>query len=130
MFKIKGLDHIVLVTHSIDEMLKFYCDILGCSVEKHNSTTKLIHLRAGDQLIDLIQIEHPATTKNLDHFCLRIDPFDYPTIQNYFKSHGIETLRYGNRYSSLGYGFSFYVQDPDGNEVEFVANHLSHNPEA
>ena len=121
MLKIQGLDHIVLRTCHIDQMQAFYCDVLGCQVARINKEVGLVHLRAGDHLIDLFHVDKPSTGKNLEHFCLRIESFDYTLLQKHFHDHGIETLRYGNRYSGLGYSFSFYVSDPDGNEIEFIA---------
>ena len=121
MFKIQGLDHIVLRTTHMDQMQIFYCDILGCNVEKINKTIGLVHLRAGEHLIDLLEVDHQSLEKNLEHFCLRINPFNYTELELYFQSHGIKTMRYGKRFSGLGNGFSFYVEDPDGNEIEFVA---------
>ena len=121
MLKIQGIDHIVLRTNQIDRMQTFYCEVLGCQVAKINEAVGLVHLRAGDQLIDLLRVKHPSAGKNLEHFCLRIQSFNYPDLQKYFHRHGIEPLRYGNRYSGLGQGYSFYVSDPDGNEIEFIA---------
>lgn len=121
MLKIKGLDHIVLRTCHVEQMQTFYCDVLGCQLEKVNKAVGLVHLRAGDHLIDLFHVDHPSTGKNLEHFCLRIESFNYSILQKYFHEHGVETLRYDNRYSGLGNGFSFYVLDPDGNEIEFIA---------
>ena len=121
MFKIQGLDHIVLRTTHIDQMQIFYCDILGCNVEKINKTIGLVHLRAGEHLIDLLEVDHQSLEKNLEHFCLRINPFNYTELELYFQSHGIKIMRYGKRFSGLGNGFSCYVEDPDGNEIEFVA---------
>ena len=121
MLKIQGLDHIVLRTGHIEQMQTFYCDVLGCQVEKINKAIGLIHLRAGDHLIDLLHVDHPSTGKNLEHFCLRIQSFNYLLLQKHFQEHGIETVCYGTRYSGLGHGFSFYVSDPDGNEIEFIA---------
>ena len=121
MLKIKGLDHIVLRTNQIDQMQAFYCDVLGCKVERVNKAVGLVHLRAGEHLIDLLYVDQSPTGKNLEHFCLRVESFNYDILQKHFQNHGIETLRYGNRYSGLGHGFSFYVSDPDGNEIEFIA---------
>lgn len=72
-------------------------------------------------LIDLLIVDKPSIGRSLEHFCLIVQSFDYELSQEYFYSHGIETLRFGNRYSGLGHGFSFYVSDPDGNEVEFIS---------
>ena len=121
MFTIQGLDHIVLRTFHLDRMLVFYCEVLGCQIERVNNAIGLTHLRAGEQLIDLLKIDHLPKEKNLEHFCLRIHPFSYPKLQQYFHEQGITTLRYDTRYNALGHGYSFYVQDPDGNEIEFIA---------
>jgi glyoxylase I family protein len=120
MFKIQGIDHIVLRTTNIEKMLFFYVTLLGCTIDRVNTAAGLTHLRAGDNLIDLLAVEHSPTDKNLEHFCLRISPIDFNTLNTYFEKYGVVLLRYGNRYSALGYGNSFYLKDPDGNEVEFV----------
>ena len=56
MLNIQGLDHIVLRTCNLEPMKAFYCEVLGCHVDKVNEEV----------------------------------------------------------------GFSFYVSDPDGNEIEFI----------
>ncbi|TCG02698.1 VOC family virulence protein, partial [Paraburkholderia steynii] len=37
-------------------MTRFYCDVLGCSVEKQQTDLGLTQLRAGRSLIDLLEI--------------------------------------------------------------------------
>ena len=37
MFEVAGIDHVVLRTSKINEMLDFYCGILGCKVERESS---------------------------------------------------------------------------------------------
>jgi len=121
-FKLHSIDHLVLRTNKKQEMLEFYCNVLGCSVETWHASGTLIPLRAGDNIIDLAIIDHtlnPAE-KNLEHFCLRIQPFDYETLQQYFAKRNIEIVRYGSRYGSRGFYPSFYIQDPEGNEVELT----------
>ncbi|HAT66364.1 MAG TPA: VOC family virulence protein [Flavobacteriaceae bacterium] len=120
MFKIAGLDHIVLNTTKTNEMVNFYCKILGCNIEKVQEEFGLTQLRAGDSIIDLIQTNEDivSSSPNLNHFCLRITPLDYDELKAYFDDHGIETYRYGERYGAQGYGNSFYIKDPEGNEVE------------
>lgn len=121
-FKVVGLDHIVLRTSNTKKMLHFYCDILGCAVEKQQSEINLTQVRIGENLIDLVEVNDPLTMegKNLEHFCLRINPFDYESLQNYFQKHDVALHRYGERYSAQGYGWSFYIFDPEGNEVELT----------
>jgi glyoxylase I family protein len=122
MFKIVGLDHIVLRTANSHRLVKFYVDILGCQVERINAAIGLTHLRIGNNLLDILTVSEPSPThKNLEHFCLRITPFNYEELKHYFAQYNIELLRYGDRYSSLGMGPSFYISDPDGNEIEFIS---------
>ena len=124
MLKITGIDHIVLRTNKRDEMLRFYCEILGCHIERTVESFGLIQLRAGSNLIDLLCInEEPNTVNpNLEHFCLRVASGDHTTIQSLLQQAGIETYRLGERYSSKGMGYSFYLKDPEANEIELVVD--------
>ena len=97
-FKVIGLDHIVLRTSNITKMLHFYCDILGCAIEKQQPEINLTQVRIGDHLIDLVEVSEPISTqaRNLEHFCLRIDPFNYESLKNYFQTHDVPLHRYVN----------------------------------
>ena len=55
---------------------------------------------------------------DLDHFCLRVDPFDVDAIASHLASFGIECPEPQNRYGARGLGPSLYIADPDGNTVE------------
>lgn len=110
--------------------LGFYVDTLGCSVEKTQEKIGLTQLRAGDSLIDLVPIEGQlgamggaapgSEGRNVDHLCLRIDPFDEAALIAYLKEHEIVVPSEGavSRYGAEGDGPSLYIQDPDGNTVE------------
>lgn len=101
-------------------MLNFYCEVLGATIENEQVNIHLTQLRVGQNLIDLVEVSEKLERKsiNLEHFCLRITPFDYDALKSYFSERGIELHRYGRRYGSQGMGYSFYLQDPEGNEVE------------
>lgn len=111
-FRVLGLDHLVLRIADRERALGFYCGLLGLSVEREQAELGLIQLRAGGSLIDLVTLDGRlgraggagpgAEGRNLDHFALRIEPFDEA----------------GERYGAEGDGPSLYVQDPDGNTVE------------
>lgn len=120
MFKIRGLDHIVLKTTNLNAMLHFYCDILGCQIEQKQPEISLTQLRAGEHIIDIVEVKEKALGQNLEHFCLRIQPFHYEKLKPYFESHNITLLRYGERYGSQGLGPSFYLNDPEGNMLELT----------
>lgn len=128
MLRIKQLDHLVLRVTDLPAMMRFYTDVLGCSVEKTREDLGLYQLRAGSALIDLVPVDGPLGRKggaapgkearNLDHFCLRIDPYDAPAIQAHLRAHGAEPGPIESRYGAEGQGPSIYVSDPEGNTVE------------
>jgi len=123
MFAIKSIDHIVLRTNCLKNMLNFYCNILNASIENPQEDINLTQLRIGDNFIDLIEVEGEISSdnKNLEHFCLRITPFNYPQLETYFTEKGVKLHRYGKRSGAQGYGYSFYCHDPQGNEIELTA---------
>ena len=126
--QLRGLDHIVLRIVDLDRMLHFYCDVLGCTVERRQEAFGLIQLRAGASLIDLVPVSGRLGAmggappgkegRNLDHFCLRVEPFDAAAIRRHLAAHGVEAGEVASRYGAEGQGPSIYVSDPEGNVVE------------
>lgn len=132
MIQITAIDHIVLRTGQVPEMIKFYVDILGCTVERElPKETGLIQLRAGTALIDIVDVNGelgrpgggpPAGSGlNLDHFCLQIEPFDEDRLLSWLADHGVESGGFKSRYGAEGFGPSIYISDPDGNTIELKA---------
>lgn len=125
---IRGIDHLVLRIRDEKAMLAFYIEALGCELEKRQDELGLIQLRAGDALIDLVPVDGPLGRRggpapgreghNLDHFCLRLAPFDEAAIRAHLAAHGITAGDTQRRYGAEGYGPSLYLQDPEGNTVE------------
>ena len=129
MIEIAGLDHIVLRTTRMDEMLHFYSTVLGCPVERELSPEfGLVQLRAGSALIDLVAVDSelgragggPPTegNNNMDHFCLQVKSLPEDVISRYLKSHDIEVGPFERRYGAQCFGNSVYLRDPEGNIVE------------
>lgn len=128
MFTIKRLDHIVLRVTALEAMMRFYTEVLGCTVEREQAELGLYQLRAGDALIDLVPVDGklgrmggaaPGTEgRNLDHFCLAIEPFDGEVLIRYLESKGVEPGQVESRYGAEGQGPSLYLSDPEGNTVE------------
>jgi len=54
----------------------------------------------------------------MDHFALRVTPFDEAAIRAWLAERGIETEVALPRYGAEGTGPSIYIRDPDGNLVE------------
>lgn len=128
MIHIQGIDHIVLRVVDLDRMLHFYCGVLGCTVERRQDGIGLVQLRAGRSLIDLVPVAGQlgaaggsapgAGGRNLDHYCLRIEPFDAEAIRRHLAAHGIAMGEVAQRYGAEGSGPSIYVRDPEHNTVE------------
>jgi len=132
MIKPLAIDHIVLRTDHYRQLIDFYCDILGCRLERETSEEfGLTQLRAGNALIDIVDVNGELgkagggapgpTGNNLDHFCLQIEPFDETELIAYLKSHGIDCGEFHERYGAQGMGRSIYISDIDGNTVELRA---------
>jgi glyoxylase I family protein len=56
--------------------------------------------------------------RNLDHFCLRLEPFDEAAIRAHLAAHGLHAGPLETRYGAEGNGPSIYLEDPEGNTVE------------
>ena len=119
-FAVKGLDHVVLRVADLERAIAFYCGVLGCREERRVESINLVQLRAGASLIDLIPAESApqADGANMDHFALRIEPFDEAALRGHLESHGVEVGEFATRYGAEGQGPSLYIKDPDGNTVE------------
>ena len=127
-FVLQGIDHIVLRVRELQRSLAFYCDLLGCTVERQQPELGLTQLRAGRSLLDLVTLdgplgagEPPGAGHNLEHFCLTIAPFDEAALIAWFAARGVAVREPALRYGAEGEGRSFYVEDPDGNRVELKA---------
>jgi catechol 2,3-dioxygenase-like lactoylglutathione lyase family enzyme len=128
MIAVKDIDHIVLRVVDLDAMIDFYTRVLGCPVEKVQEGIGLYQLRAGRSLIDLVPVSGrlgrmggapPGREgRNLDHVCLRVEPFDAAAIIGHLDAHGAKHGDVETRYGADGEGPSIYVTDPEGNVVE------------
>lgn len=129
MIRIQKLDHIVLRTRDAGAMVAFYCDVLGCIVERETSPELgLIQLRAGDALIDVVAVDSELGRmggaapgkegRNVDHFCVRVDAFDEQAIRRHLARFDVVGSKLETRYGADGNGPSIYIQDPEGNTVE------------
>jgi catechol 2,3-dioxygenase-like lactoylglutathione lyase family enzyme len=128
MIHIREIDHLVLRVIDLDRMLRFYCDVLGCTVERRQEEIGLVQLRAGRSILDLVPVDGQLGQaggaapgregRNLDHFCFRVEPFDEPGIRAFLQARGIEVGPVAPRYGAEGEGPSLYITDPEGNVVE------------
>jgi glyoxylase I family protein len=122
--RIAGLDHVVLRVGDLDRAISFYRQVLGCRVERELQQPRLVQLRAGTALIDLVPASaspseaEDKTGRNMDHFCVRLAGFDAAALRAHLAANGVDPGDVHERYGAEGYGPSIYISDPDGNTVE------------
>jgi catechol 2,3-dioxygenase-like lactoylglutathione lyase family enzyme len=125
VIRIRDIDHVVIRVRDLERMIEFYCSALGCSLEWRRDDLGLVHLRAGRSLIDLIPVDGPLGRKggappgtegrNMDHLCLRVEPFDEAAIVAHLRTRGARIGEIAPRYGADGKGQSIYVHDPEDN---------------
>lgn len=128
MIRIREIDHLVLRVADLDRMLRFYCEGLGCTVARRQDDLGLVQLRAGHSLIDLVPVSGRLGSaggaapgregRNMDHFCVRVEPFDEEAIRAHLRTLGLEAGAVATRHGAEGDGPSLYISDPEGNVVE------------
>lgn len=128
-FAVERIDHIVFRVGDLERSVTFYRQVLGCEVVLRRDHLGLVHLRAGVSMIDLVGVEGrlgreggaAAGTggRNVDHLCLRIEPFDEAAIRRHLLAHGCVPAGPAERnFGAEGDGPSLYFRDPDGNALE------------
>jgi catechol 2,3-dioxygenase-like lactoylglutathione lyase family enzyme len=128
MFRIRDIDHVVLRVLDLERMIDFYSRVLGCSVEWRRPDLGLVHLRAGSAMIDLVPVDGKLGRlggappgkegRNLDHVCLRVEPFEVDAIVSHLQAHAARVGEIRPRFGAAGEGVSIYVYDPEDNLVE------------
>ncbi|MFV8820002.1 VOC family protein [Haliea sp. E17] len=122
------IDHVVIRARDMQRMIVFYRDVLGCRLERGPGELGLAQLRAGNSLIDLVDVSGPlglqggaapdGRAPNMDHVCFQVEPWDAGEILDYLHHHGVETGEVEVRYGATGMGPSIYLRDPEGNNLE------------
>ena len=126
--QILALDHAVLRAADLTAMTDFYTRVLGLGLDREVPELGLVHLRAGRSMLDLIAVSGKlgapggaapgSEGRNLDHLCLRIEPFDEAALRARFAAHGMALSEVHDNYGAEGRGPSVYLQDPEGNVIE------------
>jgi extradiol dioxygenase family protein len=122
------LDHIVLRVKDVETSLRFYSEILGLSTERVDQwragKVRFPSVRLNDDtIIDLFASDQETISKdgarNLDHYCMVIEPTDMAELKTRFEAIGVGIQAGpGQRWGSHGDGTSLYIFDPDDNVVE------------
>jgi len=129
MTAISGLAEIVLVVQDLDRSLAFYRDLLGLTVISPPGLPA-VFLRVGEERAGVPQqivlvprgadAASAAATKAgrvLHHIGLEVAPDQYDGEQARLAAAGLEVRGGGHPFLPVE---AFYIDDPDGNEVELV----------
>ncbi|HXJ48929.1 MAG TPA: VOC family protein [Candidatus Acidoferrum sp.] len=131
MSRVAGLAEIVLWVRDMEEALNFYRDGFGLdlisSPELPNKFLRAGHGASGvPEMIVLVPHPDPSVEfprdkakRVLHHMAFRVEASAYDALQLHFMSRGIE-VRTGVHPVLKGVR-TFYVNDPDGNEVEVIS---------
>ena len=131
MSRVEGLAEIVLWVHDMDSALRFYRDQFGLEVisppELPNKFLRVTDPGGGVPEM-IVLVPHPDRAQEfprekakrvLHHLAFRVGAAAYEELQQVFAAAGID-LRSGVHPVLKGVR-TFYVDDPDGNEVEVIA---------
>jgi glyoxylase I family protein len=128
-FAVRHIDHVVLRVQDLEAAIAFYRSTLGCTVVRRRDDLGLVHLRLGTSMLDLVAVDGPlgrrggpaagALGRNLDHLCLRIEPFDEATVHAHLARLGVgHSGAAQTNFGAEGEGPSIYFNDLDGNSIE------------
>ncbi len=126
MIRPKKVGHVVLKARDIDQIEKFYTEVLGFEVVMRLKQPRGVFFTLGEQHHDLAVLEVPPGSDDpkteqvgLHHFALQLEDLDalkesYQTL----KSHGVEIVR------AVDHGItkSIYFCDPAGNRIELYCD--------
>jgi glyoxylase I family protein len=116
-FEPLGLDHVVLRVRDQGASERFYTEVLGCTRDHVNDRVRLVQLRFGAHLIDLLPGERGPG--GMDHFCLSIACDDLTGLAESLRGRGVAVEgSVVERRGAFGTGPSLYLRDPDGYLIE------------
>ena len=130
-----GLDHVVLRAADAAKLVTFYHDVLGFPLERTVEKLGLYQLRAGASLIDIVDAAGELGRKggaapgddghNVDHLCLRVEPWDEAALRAYLEGHGIDVPESGRRYGADGPIVIAKTINATANPLVILTNNLS-----
>jgi catechol 2,3-dioxygenase-like lactoylglutathione lyase family enzyme len=124
---VRGLAEVVLWVHDLPASLAFYRDLLGLPVISPPERVNPVFLQAGPgdagipAMVVLVQLPAgaPAFTppRTLHHLALEVAVADFDALRARLEADG-RAIRTGQH--PVIPSRTMYVDDPDGNEVEFI----------
>jgi len=132
---VAGLAEVVLWVRDMDRALHFYRDVFGLElISPPELPNKFLKAGGGADGVPemIVLVPHPDSSMEfprakakrvLHHMAFRVEAAEYETLRERLIDSGVE-LRSGIHPVLKGVR-TFYADDPDGNEVECVADELS-----
>jgi catechol 2,3-dioxygenase-like lactoylglutathione lyase family enzyme len=117
--RVHALDHLVINSADVERSLAWYTGALGLRGERVDDwragRVPFPSVRIDDHtIIDLMAL--PRSGRNIDHLCLVVDRVDVDAVPADDRFDVVEGPV--ERWGARGIGWSVYVLDPDGNQVE------------
>ncbi len=127
---VAGLAEVVLWVRDMRAALHFYGDLFGLEViSPPELPNKFLRAGPGAEGVPemIVLIPHPDAgsfpreklKRVLHHLAFRVTASDYEGLQRRFETEGMEVR--GGVHPVLKGVRTFYVDDPDGNEVEIIS---------
>ena len=125
------LAEIVLWTHDMEQALGFYCDLFGLEViSPPELPNRFLRAGPGEGPVPemIVLVPHPQADSGfpaekplrpLHHMAFNVSGDRYDELEQRCRDAGLEVR--GGRHPVLKGVRTFYVDDPDGNEVEVIA---------
>jgi glyoxylase I family protein len=125
------LDHVVLRVRDQARSRAFYTAILGLVVDHVNEEARLVQLRAGRHLVDLLPLAEGETAPaaaRMDHVCLSVRCEDLRGAAAWLRQRGVPVEGdVVTRRGAFGTGLSLYIRDPDGYRIELKPRGAAHS---
>jgi glyoxylase I family protein len=118
------IDHVSVITTSVERSRRFYRDILGLPEIAKPKTFDFIVAwfdLGGGQSLHLLLKEKPDSISPR-HFCLRVP--DAEAARTYFQQQGVAILET----TVIPGADRFFIHDPDGNRIELMQWLLPYDP--
>ena len=127
--KVVEMDHIVLRVKDVERAIKFYTEVLGLSpyrVEEYRAgKVPFPCARINNHtIIDLLPWSQDEPVgdgpRNMDHYCLTIEPTDMVALGRHLEEGGVTLVSEGpaQRSGAQGTGNSIYIKDWEGITIE------------
>ena len=121
-FECLELNHGVLRVRDQAASQRFYIEVRGLALDHVNEPIRLVQLRCGRHLIDLLPLsadETAAPTARVDHVCVSVRCDDLAAAAADLRARGVEVEGdVVSRRGAFGPGPSLYIRDPDGYRIE------------